>query len=258
MVLFSIIIPSYNNVRLLAKAIDSVLNQDFKQFELIITDDSESDDVERYCNNLANTRVKYFKRNNRIGGPVGNWNSGLRNVSGEYIIILHHDEELGDTHFLSRAYSYFSQGYVVVISDVRVIEEGSLPRKGRVNGILKKVFLKFPSLLLAINAIGPCACLAFSKKILQEFDEKLTWVVDTEWYYRMLKTSKNRTYLRDSIVYSNSGHKDQITLNINIDEKEKTDIEWLKIKYKTKLSVITVLGLRSIIKVFRRFIRKIR
>lgn len=255
---FNIIIPTYNNLVLFKKALNSVLNQDFRDFKVLITDDSSNDEICNYCRDLREDRIVYTRRGDRSGGAVGNWNNGLSLATGRYIIVLHHDEEFGDTHFLSRLYCSFSKGHDLVISDIRVKEEGKQLRKGRINGIAKKLFFKFPVSLFAINAIGPCACLGFSRQLIQEFDKNLTWLVDAEWYYRLIKSSKSMIYIQDSIVKSNSGHEDQITLNIDIHEKDKIDTAWLKQKYRSNLSVKIILQLKKAIPFLRTIIQKLR
>ena len=258
MTLFSIIIPSYNNLGLFTKAIRSVLDQDFTDFEVIVTDDSSNNEICQYCRSLRDNRIVYTRRVDKAGGPVGNWNNGLRLATGRYIIVLHHDEEFGDTHFLYRLYFSFSKGHDLVISDIRVKEGSKQPRKGRINGVAKKLFFKFPVSLFAINSIGPCACLGFSRQLIPEFDKNLSWVVDTDWSYRLIKSSKSMIYLPDSIVKSNSGHEDQITLNIDIREKDKIDTTWLKQKYSSNFSVRFILQLKRITYFLRILIQKLR
>lgn len=231
----SIIIPSYNNISLFKKALWSVLNQDVDNFEVIVSDDSTNDLIKDYCNRLNDNRIIYVKRTNKYGGAIGNWNNGLRNFTGEYIIVLHHDEELGDTHFLSRLLNTFSMGYDLVISDIRVKEGEKQFRRGRINGMLKKTLLAFPVSFFALNPIGPCACIAFSAELLQEFDEHLAWLVDIDWYYRLINIAKRPIFLRKSVINSYSGHQDQITNNINIRKTNIKDSQYLKKKYGSRL-----------------------
>jgi O-antigen biosynthesis protein len=90
----SIIIPTYNRANLSARAIRSVLNQTFKDFELIIVDDGSTDNtkdmVEGFCK--IDARVKYFRQENS-GTPAGPLNNGIKNSQGEYIAFLDDDDE---------------------------------------------------------------------------------------------------------------------------------------------------------------------
>lgn len=90
--LFSIIIPAYNRAWCIERAIQSVLAQDFQDWELIIVDDGSTDDtreiVKRY---LVDSRIKYFYKEN--GGVGSARNCGMRSAEGEIIMFLDSDDE---------------------------------------------------------------------------------------------------------------------------------------------------------------------
>ena len=59
---FSIIIPTYNRAQIITKTIESVINQNFKDWELIIIDDGSTDNTSKIINAilLEEPRIKYF------------------------------------------------------------------------------------------------------------------------------------------------------------------------------------------------------
>ena len=61
MINFSVILPVYNGSEFLSEAIDSVLNQTYYNFELIIVDDNSNDDSAQIIKNYDDERIKYFK-----------------------------------------------------------------------------------------------------------------------------------------------------------------------------------------------------
>ena len=91
---FSIVIPAYKD-KYLREAIESVLTQSYKDFELIILDDASpypiSDIVELYVND---SRVRFFRNSNNVGAihVVDNWNKCLSLASGEYVICMGDDD----------------------------------------------------------------------------------------------------------------------------------------------------------------------
>ncbi len=91
---FSIITPTYNRAKLLPRAIESVLRQDFTDWEMIIVDDGSTDEtasvVEKYLK--KDGRVKYFRKPN--GGVGSARNLGVEKSSGDYLIFLDSDDEL--------------------------------------------------------------------------------------------------------------------------------------------------------------------
>lgn len=86
----SVVTPTYNRAGFLPQAIESVLQQTFGDFELIVVDDGSTDDtphlMDRY---LRDTRVRYFKQSNQ-GQSVAR-NRGIEEARGEYICFLDSD-----------------------------------------------------------------------------------------------------------------------------------------------------------------------
>lgn len=252
--LFSVVIPTYNNLELFVNAIQSVLAQTLRNFEIVVSDDSTTADIEKYCKKLNDSRLRYFRRPDR-NGAVANWNTGLNLAVGKNIIVLHHDEEFVSTLYLERLRKELENNDLI-ISDIRVSFPDGSSRKGRINGLIKKKMLSMPSTQLIINSIGPCACVAFRRELMQPFDQNLTWLVDTEWYYRLLKSATSAKYQPELIIRSNSGHADQITLNIDINQKNHQDIRYLRTKYHGHGDIKRALAMKDLINKFRKFLRK--
>lgn len=92
--LVSIIIPTFNRMALLPTAIQSVVNQSYLNWELLIIDDFSTDATEEVVVNYAevNSRIKYFK--NPIKGVNNARNHGLLKAKGDWIVFLDSDDEL--------------------------------------------------------------------------------------------------------------------------------------------------------------------
>jgi glycosyltransferase involved in cell wall biosynthesis len=88
--MISVIIPTYNRYDLLLRAIESVRNQTFKDFEIIIIDDCSEDD--RYENLKSINDVRYFKLPKRTGLPAKVRNHGILESKGEWIAFLDDDD----------------------------------------------------------------------------------------------------------------------------------------------------------------------
>lgn len=89
--LVSVIMPSYNAGKFIAKAIDSVLSQTYANWELIIVDDASTDNTEAIVANYTDARIRYHKAE-RIGHPAGVRNTALRMATGDFIAFLDSDD----------------------------------------------------------------------------------------------------------------------------------------------------------------------
>jgi glycosyltransferase involved in cell wall biosynthesis len=92
MKLVSIISPVYNSTEFLKEAINSVLNQTFTTWELILVDDGSTDDSLKICREFENSdaRIKVFNKVN--GGQGSARNLGLQKCTGDYITFLDSDD----------------------------------------------------------------------------------------------------------------------------------------------------------------------
>ena len=99
----SVIMPVYNSKEYISTAVESVLNQSFTDFELLLIDDGSADGSEKLCDEFANkdSRVKVFHKEN--GGICSARNFGLNNSSGEYISFIDNDD-IYQKNFLETAY----------------------------------------------------------------------------------------------------------------------------------------------------------
>ena len=99
---FSVIIAAYNVEKYIAEAIESVINQDFTDYEIIIVDDCSTDNtreiIDKYCNN---TNIEFYHTKKNTGTAGGARNLGLKHSVGEYIIFLDGDDKLYNQKVLS-------------------------------------------------------------------------------------------------------------------------------------------------------------
>lgn len=97
MVKVSICIPAYNNELPVRRLLESIEKQNFKDYEVIITDDSVTDGIKKLAEEKS--YVKYYKNPHRLGAAA-NWNAAISKACGEYIKIMHHDDWFTDENSL--------------------------------------------------------------------------------------------------------------------------------------------------------------
>jgi len=86
----SVIMPAYNSEEYIAAAIESVLIQNYRNFELVIINDGSTDNTEAIIAGFKNDRIKYFRQENR--GLAGAHNAGIKQSQGEFVIKLDSDD----------------------------------------------------------------------------------------------------------------------------------------------------------------------
>ncbi len=92
--LISIIVPIYNTQNFLNKCVDSILNQTYRELEIILVDDGSTDESGKICDKykLIDNRVKVIHKKN--GGVSMARNYGLKMINGEYVIFIDSDDWL--------------------------------------------------------------------------------------------------------------------------------------------------------------------
>lgn len=118
--LFSIVIPTYNREQVLLRAVRSVLNQTFKDFEIIVVDDGSTDNTKEVIASLNEKRLKYVLQKNQ-GATVAR-NTGIENAQGEYVSFLDSDDAWEPTMLEEQLRAYMADDEVgCVYTNVCVI-----------------------------------------------------------------------------------------------------------------------------------------
>ena len=116
---FTIAIPAYNRLDYLKEAINSVLNQSFEDFELIIVDDCSTENIWEYLLTLKDERVKIFRNPINLG-LVRNWRRCIEEASGKWFKFLMADDVMfKDSLFiLNNIINKYPENKVIVTSGI--------------------------------------------------------------------------------------------------------------------------------------------
>ena len=90
---FSILLPTRDRLDYLRLAVESVLRQDFEDWQLVISDNCSAEDIGAYATSLGDPRIVY-RRTERPVAVTENWNRALAFSEGEYVIMLGDDDAL--------------------------------------------------------------------------------------------------------------------------------------------------------------------
>ncbi|MGE6330877.1 glycosyltransferase [Psychrobacter pacificensis] len=190
--LVTVYIPTYNRLELLNRAVKSVLNQTYKNLEIIIVDDCSVDGTIEYLKKISakEKRIKYFLKE-KNSGACASRNIAIKNAEGYFITGLDDDDYFEKKRvelFVSAAVNNKNAGYFTH-SKVKISEKNIV--KPRLFANMKRTQLSNYKDLLKQNFIGNQVFIRTS--ILQEaggFDESLKAWQDLECWINLIKTQK--------------------------------------------------------------------
>jgi GT2 family glycosyltransferase/glycosyltransferase involved in cell wall biosynthesis len=121
----SVVIPSYNHEKYIEETIESILNQTFQDFEIIITDDGSCDKTVEKIKNFSDPRIKLFIFNENQGACKA-LNHCINNSKGKYIAYISSDD-IWELDKLEKQVKYLNknQSVPVVFTKVKIIDENS-------------------------------------------------------------------------------------------------------------------------------------
>ena len=90
--LISVVIPTYNRANTILQSVNSVLNQTYKNIELIVVDDCSTDDTEKIIAGIQDSRVKFYRLEKNSGACAAR-NLGIEKASGKYIAFNDSDDK---------------------------------------------------------------------------------------------------------------------------------------------------------------------
>ena len=230
----SVIIPTYNRAGFLPRAIKSVLNQIFQDFEIIVVDDGSTDNTEQVVRNFQNRdkRIKYIWQE-QSGGPSKPKNTGIKAARGRYIAFLDSDDEWFPEK-LEKQLELFEKGP----SNLGFVGCNLLSIEQKTGKILEEV--KLPS-SLRHNALEKflVGCFIYSSsdvvvksKILANvglFDENIR--IGEDWDMSIRISQKYKFDFVSKPLFKHYIHRGNITKTTSIDEKIK-DQKYILRKYK--------------------------
>jgi glycosyltransferase involved in cell wall biosynthesis len=97
----SVCIPTYNTAKYVGQAIESVLQQDYQDYELIVCDNASTDETPGLVRRYDDPRLQYVRFDEFVG-QAANWNRCVELARGKYVVLLHSDDMLRPA-FLRRA-----------------------------------------------------------------------------------------------------------------------------------------------------------
>jgi glycosyltransferase involved in cell wall biosynthesis len=207
-VLISICIPVYKRVDFLKRLLDSIRIQTFRNFEVVVTDDSPGTEIEEFSGQYRQFfPVRYFRNQISLGTPE-NWNEGIRQARGEWIKLMHDDDWFADTNslnaYVTAIQQYPNTGLFFSAYENHFLDFNST-EKMRASPFRLWQLVKWPATLISRNVIGAPSVTIFKKDLGIYYDNRLKWLVDIDYYARVVPVTKVR-YINKILVNIGLGH----------------------------------------------------
>ena len=210
----SICIPTYRQVEYLRETLQSVLTQDFQDFEVIITDDSPDDSVRDLLSEFSfGDRLRYVRNSPALGSPE-NWNAAIRLVQGEYVKIMHHDDQFFRPDALRLFVQMLDQNPDADFAFCGTMVKHIDVDMQRVHCATNRQLADLagdPASLFVGNCIGAPSSTICRRSASLDYDPQMKWLVDIDYYYRMLMSNPKFAYTTEVLISTPTNAKHQVT-----------------------------------------------
>lgn len=215
----SVVVPVYkmkNWQELTKRNIDSIFLQSFRDFEIVISDDSDDNEIREWLNQYGNG-IKYYKNPGEKGMP-NNTNYGMDMATGELTKILYQDDYFYDERSLWDIVRHFTAWTQWMITPCVHTENGiDFFNEHR------------PYYSESENTLGSPSVLTLRSEIKERFDPRFSWVLDLDFYKRLFRKYGKPKYLdKVNVVLGLGSH--QMT-HILSDERKQEEFKLMTQKY---------------------------
>jgi len=239
--LISIIVPIYNSGRYLRQCLDSIINQSYKNFEVLLINDGSVDDSATICKEYVekDSRIRYFEKEN--GGVSSARNLGLKNVKGNYITFVDSDDWIDENYLELLYYNIKQKNADIAVASHKIYGEDGVfylkpPFSKEEDEILdfekltKNDFLEiYPKLIHLVQDFHCVGFKLFKVDLVDNlfFDESLKYAEDMDFFYRLYLRMNSIVYMREYIyIY----RKNDTSITQKMDET--CALQDLKVHYK--------------------------
>ena len=218
-----IVIPTYNRVKTLEKAVNSVKNQEYSDWQLYILDNASTENTEGIIINLLSEKIHYIRNDTNIG-MLRNWLRGITEIGdANYVVLLSDDDELC-VDFLSKANEAINKfPDLGIYSSAVYIKNGdntSTWMSEYIDKNKKKFEVCLPNqnlhYFLGGNPISPAAIMIKRESFNAITDQHLTnssiWGFDRFWWAQIALNNTSVYYCSPTAIYNQ--HNQSETANL--------------------------------------------
>ena len=244
--LFSIVIPTYNRAPLISPSIESILQQTYPHFEVLVIDDGSTDNTESTVRSFTDPRVHYFKKENGERGAARNY--GIAKAKGDYITFLDSDDLFYPQHLQTAVDSLtqfdfpvcYAQAYEIKEhTSGKVIQKGYSTRSKTINQkLLDGNFLSCFGVFLKPEVFHAC-----------RFEEERKFAGSEDWLLWLQVAARYPFYFCNKVSGALIEHSDRSVWTINEDSM-RFKTEFIMEKLENDHSFIKTYGRGAMRKIY--------
>ena len=210
----SICIPAYemgnDGAKFLKRALQSLATQNFRDFDVVVSDQSSNNAVAQECQNWESSlNIKHIWNRNSERKSSTNVNFALNHANGEILKVLFQDDFFCSDEALERIYSTLSVSSKMwllcgsgICSDGITVEKQMVPRLNK-------------GICFGNNTVSSPSVVAIKSECRERFDERLIWLMDVEYYQRLWSKYGTPEIIAETMV-ANGIHSGQVSSNIDL------------------------------------------
>ena len=226
--MISITIPTYemNGVgyKFLEKSLGFISKQSFKEFEIVISDHSKSNEIKNVCSNFNSLDINYIKNDKNFGSSSANLNNAIENSKYDIIKFLMQDEYIYEENTLLDIKKTFDD------STTNWVATGCLFGNNVEQPIGKMIPYYNSDIIYGNNTIGSPSTISIRRtNDLELFNPDLIWLMDCDYYKRLYDKWGEPKIIPEYKIFVNQ-HQNQVT-NIIDNKLKQGEHELLRNKY---------------------------
>lgn len=203
----SICIPTYKRADLLKKLLDSILAQSFRNYEVLINDNSPDDSVKDLVAGYNSLLPVAYEKNEPAVSATENCNKVMSRAAAPWIKIMHDDDWFADDDALqlfADAAEQSGKDFIFCASNQVYLETGKTEPEYLDEERKKMLDDSFFSLVY-LNVIGHPSVVMHKKDVQLQYDKQFNWVLDIDFYLRYLNSHGGYHYIPEKLVNIGKG-----------------------------------------------------
>jgi len=230
----SIAISTYEakgrGVELLSVNINTIMQQTYKDIEIVISDHSNNTDIQNYIDNIrpkCQFDIIYVHNPDKRGNISHNINNAINHCTGNIIKIIFMDDFLFKPSAIADIVFVFTQ-----IPSAKWMVNSYLHTQNY-SSFYNPIYPKYnDKIITGINTIGCPSGLTISNTVHARFDENLKWFMDCEYYYQLFKLYGNPIIYQNDFLVGTLIHNAQVTNScINNNMLINNETSYINAKY---------------------------